>query len=119
MHSLKSYLVGYALSIIFTLAAFGMMALYLHSNHQLPTALWLTFSFILFALAQLFVQLYFFLQLGQGNDKRSNLVAFGFALFVVLVLVGGTLWIMSNVGHRSMQRTPFINHSITAPNEND
>jgi cytochrome o ubiquinol oxidase operon protein cyoD len=60
------------------------------------------------AIAQLLVQLFCFLHLGQESKPRWNLVALVFALFIVVVLVGGTLWIMHNLGHGQMQNASDI-----------
>lgn len=43
----------------------------------------------------------------------------GFALFIIALVVGGTLWIMSNVQHNMKQGSPYINNEIKAQNSND
>ena len=49
------------------------------------------------AVAQLMVQLVFFLHLGTESKPRWNLTVVLFALMVVVILVFGSLWIMKNI----------------------
>jgi cytochrome o ubiquinol oxidase operon protein cyoD len=118
MSTLTSYLTGYILSIAMTLAAFGMLAWHIHTGHVFPTHLMLTVGFITLALLQLLVQLFFFLHVGNGQNKYWNAAALGFTLFIVAVLVGGTLWIMNNLQH-DMTIDTFLNGQIQVQNEND
>lgn len=114
MSTLKSYLTGYMLSVALTLLAFGMIAL-----HVTLTAFMLTAVLIFLAIVQLCIQLFFFLHVGRGADRHWNAAALVFALFVVFMLVGGTLWIMSNLQANAVQGSTFINNQITPQNEND
>jgi cytochrome o ubiquinol oxidase subunit IV len=115
MSTATSYGIGFALSIVLTLAAFGLVELHTYTPQAMRTA------FVALALLQLFVQLVFFLHVGRGNNTRWRVLSLAFALFVVVVLVGGSLWIMDNIQHTSMDmgRTPFIEGVITPQYEND
>jgi cytochrome o ubiquinol oxidase operon protein cyoD len=117
MSSIKSYVVGYIFSIALTLGAFGLMVLHNYNHHLFPTHFQLTFGFITLAVVQLLIQLFFFLHVGRGQNRHWNAVALGFALFVVAVVAGGTLWIMSNLRHNMPSN--FIGNTITAQNSND
>ena len=109
MSTLRSYLLGFALSVALTLAAFWFAAAQLH--YLLLVAL---------ALAQLAVQLIFFLHLGDEQKPRWRLTLFVFALVVVGILVGGTLWIMSNIHHpQPAPRTIFIDGVVSPETQND
>lgn len=119
MSTIKSYITGYLLSILLTFASFGILLLHFHTHHTFPTHQWLTVAFVTFAILQLLIQLFFFLHVGKGQNKHWNVAVLGFALFVVCILVGGTLWIMNNLQAMSMQRSPYINNQITVQNEND
>ena len=85
-----SYVLGYGLSLLLTLAAFGVVLVGgVSMEYALPIL-------IVLAVAQLFVQLLFFLHL----DRRSshwNAGALGLTALIVLLIVGGTLWIMYNL----------------------
>ena len=56
-----------------------------------------------YALAQLIVQIFFFLHL---TAKRWNLIIFLFTIFVVTIVVGGSLWIMYNLNNNTMLNIP-------------
>jgi cytochrome o ubiquinol oxidase operon protein cyoD len=88
--SLKSYTVGFVLSIVLTLISFwivlgGSVA---HDSIEL----WLA----LFAVLQLLVQLGFFLHLGNNPAQRQNTAIFLFTALVLGIAVGGSLWVMHN-----------------------
>ena len=51
------------------------------------------------AVAQLVVQLFFFLHLGRGQDAGWNISIFVFAILIISILMIGTLWIMHNLAH--------------------
>lgn len=91
----KTYIVGFGLSLILTLVAFGAVSRNLMNRTGL---LVLIFSL---AIIQLIVQLVFFLHLGRESRPRWNLIVFQFMLLVLLILVFGSLWIMSNVNYHA------------------
>lgn len=94
--SIKSYIIGFLLSIILTLAAYFIVVEHIFENLVLD----ITISLI--ALAQVVCQLLFFLHLGNEPKPRWNLLAFYFMVLVVVIIVGGTLWIMHNLDYRTM-----------------
>lgn len=99
MKSLHSYITGYGLSVALTLAAFGLLYFYREGKlDSFPYELMVPLL-ILLALAQFFIQLVFFLHLGQEEHPRWNSIAFVFTAFIVIVLVGGTIWIMNSLTH--------------------
>lgn len=105
--SYKSYLIGFVLSIVFTLTAY-----FLTTGHVLEAwTLALTISAL--AVAQVFVQLFFFLHLAEEQSPRWNLIAFIFMAIVVVIIVGGSLWIMYNLDYH--MASP-INPSTQLPN---
>ena len=55
-----------------------------------------------FAVSQVFVQLLFFLHLGQEKRPRLHSLAFGFMTMVVVIVVFGSLWIMNNLNYNMM-----------------
>lgn len=89
----KSYLLGFLLSLGLTLVAYFMVSRHVGSSGVL------TASIVGLALAQLMVQLKFFLHLGSEAKPRWNLLVFGFMLGVLLILVFGSLWIMYNLNY--------------------
>lgn len=92
---LGSYITGFVLSVLLTLAAYVSI-----TNHSLGN---LTIAMIVgLAIAQLLVQLVFFMHLGRGRSARMNLVVFGFMLIVIGIVVIGSLWIMHNLDYNMM-----------------
>ena len=90
MTTYKSYITGFILSLAFTLAAYFAVV-----NH-FPNAL----IIILFlAIAQLVIQLLFFLHVGQEQGPRWNLAVLLSTLGVVLIVVIGSLWIMNHLNY--------------------
>ena len=118
MKTLHSYITGYILSIALTLMAPALLWLHNYWQHQFPPHEWIYMLFVVLAVLQLLVQIAFFLHLDQEEKPRWNVTALAFALIVVAILVGGTLWIMHNLSHgQEDQMQPFINDQITPQTE--
>lgn len=94
--TVKSYIIGFIISLVLTIIPFVIVAKHLLSND----AMYITIG--LFALAQLFIQLVFFLHLSFKSSAKWNLNVFLFTLIVVLILVLGSLWIMVNLDYFMM-----------------
>ncbi len=94
--TLASYIVGFVLCLILTIIPFILVGKYLLSTKELYVIL------TILAIAQLFVQTAFFLRLNTSPSGRWTLMAFLFAVFVVVVLVFGSLWIMFNLNYNMM-----------------
>ena len=54
------------------------------------------------AVAQMGVHLVFFLHITTGPDNTNNLMALAFGLLIVMLLVFGSLWIMTHLNHNMM-----------------
>lgn len=119
MPTLRSYITGFALSVILTLCTFGGVWLHTYTHHSFPTHPELMAIFVGLALLQLVVQLVYFLHIGSKHGAHWRVAVLGFAVFVVVVVVGGTLWIMSNLQYNAMNMSPFINNDVNVHNEQD
>ncbi len=86
--SLHHYVRGFLLSVLLTGAAFALVM-----THALPRNATI---FVIFALAavQILVHLVDFLHIDSSLEQRWNIYAALFALLVVGILVGGSIWIM-------------------------
>ncbi|MDP3646261.1 MAG: cytochrome o ubiquinol oxidase subunit IV [bacterium] len=117
--TIMSYLCGFVFSILLTLAAFTFVYMHVHSEHVFVSHTSLYSMLLVCALVQLIVHLVLFLHLGKGSKSHWNLTALVFAIVVVTILVGGTLWIMSNLKHGAMpaSQEPFLNGEITPQTE--
>lgn len=94
--TLSAYLVGLVLSFILTTLAFLLV-----SKHMLSET-YLYISVAVLAVLQFCVQSLCFLRLNAGPEGRWNLYPFLFAVFVVFVVIGGSLWIMYNLNYNMM-----------------
>jgi cytochrome o ubiquinol oxidase operon protein cyoD len=57
---------------------------------------------VVLAIAQMGVHLVFFLHITSGPDNTNNVLALAFGLLIVILLMAGSLWIMSNLNHNMM-----------------
>jgi cytochrome o ubiquinol oxidase operon protein cyoD len=94
--SLRTYLIGFILCLVLTLIAFAIVGKDSLSN----TFLYVTVSVL--AILQLIVQVVCFLRLNASKGARWNLVSFLFTILIILVIVGGSLWIMWNLNYNMM-----------------
>jgi cytochrome o ubiquinol oxidase operon protein cyoD len=99
---LRSYVIGFVLSIIFTLAAYIPVSIHLNSSRTVFSQEMLISLVLFFALAQLFVQLFFFLHLSQEKKPRWNLIFFLSTASIILIIVLASLWIMQNLNYNIM-----------------
>ena len=90
---LKNYLIGYFVSILFTLSAFFIV-----TNHVL-TLNTTEYVIAMLAVAQFIVQIVYFLHLFNERNPRYRLLVFSLMLSIVIILITGSLWIMSNLNH--------------------
>lgn len=93
--SIRSYTVGFVLSVLLTIIPYALAV-----NRSMEGLL-LSIVILAFAVAQLIVQLVFFLHLGR-RDSKWNLVVFLFMILVVLIVGIGSLWIMNNLSYQTM-----------------
>jgi cytochrome o ubiquinol oxidase operon protein cyoD len=94
--TMKSYVVGFILSLLLTLSAFLLVSEHILNHWSL------NLTIVSLALIQVFIQLFFFLHLGNEPQPKWNLLVFIFMVLVVFILVAGTLWIMFNLDYRGM-----------------
>ena len=94
--SIRQYSLGFLLSIILTLASFGVVM-----TGLVPHSMRLTFIVAL-AVVQLLVQLVYFLHMGSGPDQRSNTAIFACTALLIVVVVAGSLWVMHNANVNMM-----------------
>jgi cytochrome o ubiquinol oxidase operon protein cyoD len=112
---LRTYIAGYILSVVLTFVAFGGALLHARNDHVWPSHETLYAIFIILAILQLIVQLVFFLHLGREEKPRWNSISAALALFVVGVIVIGSLWIMSHLQHGT--HTPYEDGMVSPAHE--
>jgi len=52
---------------------------------------------VVLAIAQIGVHLVFFLHMGSGPDNTNNILALAFGVLIVLLVIGGSIWIIANL----------------------
>jgi cytochrome o ubiquinol oxidase operon protein cyoD len=90
---LLGYVTGLGLAILLTATSFFVAGTDLVWQPSIPVAI------IVLAIAQMGVHLVFFLHITTGADNTNNVLALAFGLLIVLLVVGGSLWIMANLNH--------------------
>jgi cytochrome o ubiquinol oxidase operon protein cyoD len=91
--TLKSYVIGFILSIVFTMSAY-----FVATSPTLTSKFVLTFIIIL-AFLQFITQLIFFLHLGTETKPRWNQFIFFTTIIGIGILVGGSIWIMNHLNY--------------------
>lgn len=92
----KSYILGFVLSILFTLATYFIVVEHLFSIRGVIIAS------VVLALAQAVVQLILFLHLAEEPKPRSNLFMFLLVILILIIVILGSLWIMYDLNNRMM-----------------
>jgi cytochrome o ubiquinol oxidase operon protein cyoD len=92
----RGYLVGLGLSVLATVVAFMLPTTTLVWQPSIPAAL------IVLAIAQMGIHIVFFLHITTRPDSVNNVMALTFGVFVVFVLIIGSVWIMSNLNQNMM-----------------
>jgi cytochrome o ubiquinol oxidase subunit IV len=93
----KAYLVGFLLSILLTAAAFGLAMAPGGLSRGLIMA-----GILGAAVLQILVHLHYFLHLDTSSAARWNVLALVSTVIILILFVGGTLWIMTNLNARMM-----------------
>lgn len=93
---LIGYGVGLGLAILLTATSFFVAGTDLVWQPSIPVAL------VVLAIAQMGVHLVFFLHITTGPDNTNNVMALAFGVLIVVLLIGGSLWIMANLNHNMM-----------------
>lgn len=92
----RHYLTGFALALLLTIIPFGVV--YSGALSGLMTGLVLALS----AIGQLVVQLHYFLHIGLRKSSREDLQLVLFTTLIMIIMIAGTLWVLTNQMHRMM-----------------
>lgn len=93
--SFKPPLLGFVFSLLLTVAAYQLATQYEVTS---------TIAFVIFGLCvvQGLLQLIFFMFLGLSTKPHWNLITFLFMVLIVIIIVGGSIWIMNNLNYNMM-----------------
>jgi cytochrome o ubiquinol oxidase operon protein cyoD len=94
--SLYEYSVGLSLSILLTVIPFAVVM-----SGSIGETLSITLI-LLCAVAQIMVQLIFFLHMNTSSEQMWNSVSAVFVVLLVLILIIGSVWIMQHLNHNML-----------------
>lgn len=100
--NLQSYLIGFGFAIVLTLASFGAAVTHWVWAPGLPVLL------AVLAIAQMGVHLVFFLHVSSSPDSVNTILALAFGIFVVGLVVFGSMIIMANLNDYMMPMEQLI-----------
>ncbi len=93
---LLGYFIGLGLALLFTAVSFFIAGTDMVWQPSIPVAI------IVLAIAQMGIHLVFFLHITTGSDNTNNVMALAFGILIVVLVVGGSLWIMANLNNNKM-----------------
>ncbi len=94
--SLKPLITGFLLSLILILSAYWLTTSHLLSGLSMMAAI------LTLACIQALIQCLYFLNLGAESHPRWSLITFVFTVIVLIIVIGGSLWIMYNLDYNMM-----------------
>jgi cytochrome o ubiquinol oxidase operon protein cyoD len=104
--SFKGYMIGTVLSLVLTLASFGVVMFQVVSPGFGLAAI------VVLCVAQLVVQLVYFLHIGASRSQRANTGIFICTAFLIVVIVGLSLWVIHNANVNMMPTQMSIDRAI-------
>jgi cytochrome o ubiquinol oxidase subunit IV len=93
---LRSYTLGLGLAAVLTAASFAASSSSFVWGPSIPVLL------AVLAIAQMGVHLVFFLHISTAADSTNNILALAFGVFVVGLVIFGSMIIMANLNHNMM-----------------
>jgi cytochrome o ubiquinol oxidase operon protein cyoD len=101
-HSVSVYLIGLGLASLLTCVSFFICGTTLVWTPSIPVAL------AVLAVAQMGVHLVFFIHITTGPDNTNNVMALAFGVLIVMLVMGGSLWIMDHMNRNMMPMTQIM-----------
>ncbi len=98
-----TYLVGLGLASLLTVVSFTVAHTSLVWTPSIPVAI------CVLAVAQMGVHLVFFLHITSGPDSTNNVMALAFGVLIVILLIGGSLFIMDHLNHNMVPMDKIMN----------
>ena len=92
----KQYTIGFILSVILTVIPFGMVMAGGFGRGIVMAVIAIT------AVAQVLVQLVYFLHIKSSSEQPWNVIAFIYTVLCIAVLLVGSVWIMNYLHYNMM-----------------
>lgn len=106
----RNYLIGGGAALLLTLASFGAASSGLVYGPALPILL------AVLAIAQMSIHLIFFLHLSSAPEEANTILAVVFGVFVIALVVFGSMIIMANLNHEMMGMSPTPSPAMSMQN---
>ena len=97
------YTIGLVLAVVLTAVSFWV------TNTLLLWPPGVALGLAVLAIAQMGVHLVFFLHITSGPDNTNNVLALAYGVLIVVLVVVGSLWIMSNLNDNMMPPAELMN----------
>lgn len=94
--SFKPQFIGFVLSVLLTVAVYRIVV------HRELTEFLLVATVSAFCVLQALIQLFFFHHIGMESKPHWVTITFLFTVLVLVIIIGGTLWIMNNLNYNLM-----------------
>jgi len=94
--AVRGYVLGFILATALTAASFYVATHNVVWEPSAPAAL------VTLAIAQMGIHLVFFLHITTGPDNTNNVLALGFGVLTVGLILGGSVWIMDHLNTHMM-----------------
>jgi len=97
------YTIGLVLAVVLTAVSFWV------ANTLLLWPPGVALGLAVLAIAQMGVHLVFFLHITSGPDNTNNVLALAYGVMIVVLVVVGSLWIMSNLNDNMIPLAELMN----------
>lgn len=103
--SLKSYMIGFALSVVLTIIPFWMVMGEVTPNVGLTLA-------VIFSLGamQILVHVYYFLHVDLKAEQGWQAMSLIFTLIILVIILAGSIWVMFHLHENMMPWHDHMNH---------
>jgi cytochrome o ubiquinol oxidase operon protein cyoD len=95
--SLKSYTIGFVLSVILTAIPFWLVMSKVLDNSSTTAMVLLGFAAV-----QIVVHMIYFLHMNTKSEGGWNMLALIFTIVIVVIALSGSIWVMYHLNHNMM-----------------
>ena len=95
--SLRSYLIGFFLSVILTAIPFWMVM-----THAMSSSQWTVVIIMALAAVQIVVHIFYFLHVNGKSEGGWTMMALIFTVVMVVIVLSGSIWVMYNMNANMM-----------------
>jgi cytochrome o ubiquinol oxidase operon protein cyoD len=95
--SLKSYLIGFGLSVVLTAIPFWLVMTGALGDNQMTA-----FVIMAFAVIQIVVHMIYFLHMNARSESGWTMMALIFTIVMVVIALAGSLWVMHHLNTNMM-----------------